>query len=220
MKKLIGIFLIIASVSAIFAGCNTKDQGTQEDTFTFLSAQWGDSWENVQKQTGLAGDLKEQGHRHIAQIENVEYLGTKGTAVFQLDKQLQNTQMGLYNVMFVYQDVDEARLLEEMEKTFGERKKSYLDKNGVENPIGFSGGWVSEETVEETLTEEQRETLVDIYVKERNLNINDAKDKSVIDAFLRAPLVSIVVDEELNKIEFKGSSAATVKYISELNGVK
>lgn len=206
LKKGTLIFTAAVSVTLLSGMLTSCNNTNTDDKFSFLSAEWGANWEDVQKDTGLTGETQGDEQKQSAEIKAAEYLGVKGTALFRLDKQFENTYCGLYNVIFAYDDVDEEKLIAEMEKIYGERKSSYSDKNGVENPIGSSGGWVSEETIETSLTETEKEKYIEM--------MGDI-EQSRKDAILRSPLVSITADEERNIIEFKGSAAATVKYIKE-----
>lgn len=96
----------------------------------------------------------------------------------------------------------------ELENIYGERKNTYTDKNGIENPIEFSGGWVSKETIEGSMTEAEKEKYIEL--------MGDI-DQSRKDLILRSPVVTITVDEERNIIEFNGSGAVTVNYVKENN---
>lgn len=202
---LFAVVLLATLLSGMLVACNTT---SQDDKFGFLSAEWGTSWDDVQKDTGLTSEVQEENGTQVAQIGNVEYLGTTGTAVFQLDNQLDSTHYGLDKVIFIYDDADEEKLMTELENIYGERKNTYTDKNGIENPIEFSGGWVSKETIEGSMTEAEKEKYIEL--------MGDI-DQSRKDLILRSPVVTITVDEERNIIEFNGSGAVTVNYVKENN---
>lgn len=202
---LFAVVLLATLLSGMLVACNTT---SQDDKFGFLSAEWGTSWDDVQKDTGLTGEVQEENGTQVAQIGNVEYLGTTGTAVFQLDNQLDSAHYGLDKVIFIYDDADEEKLMTELENIYGERKNTYTDKNGIENPIEFSGGWVSEETIEGSMTEAEKEKYIEL--------MGDIA-QSRKDVILRSPVVTITVDEERNIIEFNGSGAVTVNYVKENN---
>ncbi len=204
-KKKRGTVILAILLSGMLAACNHDSGG---EKFTFLSAQWGTSWDEVQRDTGFAGEIQEENGRQTAQIENVEYMGVMGAAAFQFDNQLDSAHYGLDKVIFIYDDTDEEKIMAELEKIYGKRKNTYTDKNGIENPIEFSGGWVSEETIEGSLTETEKETYIDLMG-----NISQSRK----DVILRSPVVIITVDEERNIIEFSGSGAVTVNYVKENN---
>ncbi len=111
---------------------------------------------------------------------------------------------GLVTVMVQYEEEYEKTLLTKLEELYGERKNAYIDKNGVENPIN-PAGWVSDDTIEDVLTEEEKEYYINMFPKDY--------EQTRLDAALRSPLASIRFDEERNLIEFNGNDASIVSFI-------
>lgn len=206
MKKLLVLFSVISVL--LSAGCGTDLQGQQTDKgdFTFCSLEWGADWETIQKSDVFKNaDIKESGNRKIVKSENGEFQGVPtGDIGLVFDTNGIGDTAGLVTVMVQYEDKYEKNLLTGLEKLYGERKNTYTDKNGVENPIN-PAGWVSDDTIESVLTEQEKEYFLDTAAK--------GKEQTRIDAILRSPLVSIRLDEDNNTIEFNGNNAAIVSFI-------
>lgn len=207
MKRAFAIFL--ASVVLLFAGCNTTKQNQQADEgdFRFCSLEWGIDWEAVQKSAIFqnAVILKENGNRKTVKLENGRYLEIPtGDIGLVFDTNDVGDTAGLVTVMVQYEEEYEQALLTNLEALYGERKNTYTDKNGVENPIN-PAGWVSKETIETVLTEEEKEYYLSLIPKDY--------DQTRVDALLRSPLVSIRLDEERNFVALNGNYAAIVSYI-------
>jgi len=195
-------------MALLLTGCTTADYTKQgKGDFKFCSLEWGADWETVQKSPVFENaDIKENGNRKIIKPENGEYLGIPtGDIGLVFDTNGVGNTAGLVAVMVQFEEENEKALLTKLEELYGERKTAYKDKNGVENPIN-PAGWVSDETIESVLTEEEKEFYLDMVVPQ-------GKEQTIIDALLRSPLVSIRVDEENNFIEFNGNDAAIVAYI-------
>lgn len=206
MKKTIAFCMILIM---LLSGCNTnkKTNDTALSDFKFASVEWGDDWETVQTYEIFKGVniLKENGGRKTVKLQQGEFLGVPLEdlgLVFSKNK-IAETE-GLVNVLMPFEEQHQDELLLKLTELYGERKTSYLDKNGVENPIN-PAGWVSNETIEEVLTDEEKDYYISLIPKDY--------DQSRIDAMLRSPLVSIRLDEENNFIEFNGNTAAIVRYI-------
>ena len=207
VKKL---FTLILVVLVLLVGCNTAkpNNKSEKGDFRFCSLEWGTDWETVQKSDILknAEVLKENGERKTVKLEKGEYLGTPiGDIGLVFDTNGVGDTAGLVTVMVQYEEEYEKTLLTKLEELYGERKNTYIDKNGVENPIN-PAGWVSNDTIESVLTEQEKEYYLDMVVPR-------VKEQTRIDALLRSPLVSIRLNEELNFIEFNGNYLAIVSYI-------
>lgn len=206
MKKL---FVIISVVLALLlVGCNTTKPNQQtEGDFKFCSLEWGVDWEIAQKSDIFqnADILKENGNRKTVKLENGEYLGIPiGDIGLVFDANGIGDTAGLVAVMVQYEEEYEDNLIIKLEELYGERKNTYTDKNGVENPIN-PAGWVSSDTFESVLTEQEKEYYLSM--------LPEGYEQTRIDALLRSPLVSIRLNEELNFIEFNGNYSAIVSYI-------
>lgn len=207
MKKL---FVLISVVFALLlAGCNTNEptQRAEKGDFKFSSFEWGTDWETVKQSDTFrnADILKENGNRKTVKLENGEYLGIPtGDIGLVFDTNGVGTTAGLVTVMVQFEEEHEKTLITKLEELYGERKNSYTDKNGVENPIN-PAGWVSNDTIEDVLAEEEKEYYLGMFP--------EGYEQTRIDALLRAPLASVRLDEERNFIEFNGNNAAIVSYI-------
>ena len=208
MKKLFTLFSVVLAL--LLVGCNTTQQNQQAEKgdFKFCSLEWGIDWETVQKNENLQNvkyEVTENGQRQLVKIEGLEYLGVKLDMVglaFDIGE-LTKTN-GLHSVFLQFAEENEEILLTKLTELYGERKSTYTDKNGVENPIG-PAGWVSSETIEDVLTEEEKEYYINMFPKDY--------EQTRLDAALRSPLASIRFDEERNLIEFNGSTASVVAFI-------
>lgn len=205
MKRLVGAVLLL---SIFLVGCKNETQEVSKADFKFCSAEWGDDWETVQKDTGLEGEVIEKDEMRITvQVEDAVYMDIPVHAKLQFDSETSQSP-GLCNVALQYEEQDEERLIAAMEKVYGERCDSYLDKNGMENPLQ-SAGWVSEETFEEALSEQEKAAFLKMF---------SHMDTTRAEAVLRQPLVTIQVDGENHVVWFSGSATAAVKYIkAEMN---
>ncbi len=206
VKKL---FTLISVVLVLLVGCNTTkpNHKAEKGDFKFCSLEWGADWETVQKSDIFqnAEILKENGERKTVKLENGEYLGTPiGDIGLVFDTNGVGDTAGLVTVMVQYEEEYEKTLLTKLEELYGERKNTYIDKNGVENPIN-PAGWVSNDTIESVLTEQEKEYYLNM--------LPEGYEQTRIDALLRSPLVSIRLNEELNFIEFNGNHSAIVSYI-------
>lgn len=207
MKKL---FVLISVVFALLlAGCNTNEptQRAEKGDFKFSSFEWGTDWETVKQSDTFrnADILKENGNRKTVKLENGEYLGIPtGDIGLVFDTNGVGTTAGLVTVMVQFEEEHEKTLITKLEELYGERKNSYTDKNGVENPIN-PAGWVSNDTIEDVLSEEEKEYYLGM--------LPEGYEQTRIDALLRSPLASVRLDEERNFIEFNGNNAAIVSYI-------
>ncbi len=212
MKRLFTLFSVVLAL--LLVGCNTNQQNQQAEKgdFKFCSLEWGVDWETTQKSDIFqnADILKENGNRKTVKLENREYLGIPiGDIGLVFDTNGIGDTAGLVAVMVQYEEEYENNLLIKLAELYGERKNAYADKNGVENPIN-PAGWVSSDTFESVLTEQEKEYFFNVMIPE-------GKEHTRTDALLRTPLVSIRVDEDHNFIEFNGNATATVTYIqSEL----
>lgn len=208
MKKLFVLFSVVLAL--LFVGCNAVKQNQQAEKgdFKFYSLDWGTDWETVQKNENLQNvkyEVTENGQRQLVKIEGLEYLGVKLDMVglaFDIGELTETN--GLHSVFLQFAEENEKILLTKLTQLYGERKSTYTDKNGVENPIN-PGGWVSSETVEDVLREEEEEYYISMFPKDY--------EPTRLDAALRSPLVSIRFDEERNLIEFNGNTASVVAFV-------
>ena len=207
MKRLVVLSLVLMF---LLTGCNAvkQNKSTEEGNFRFCSLEWGIDWETAQKYDVLQNvesEITENGHRQTVTIEGIEYLGVQLDMIgLVFDIAGITETAGLSNVFLQYSEADEATLLNKLTELYGERKNSYLDKNGVENGIN-PAGWVSGETVEDVLTEEEKEYYISMFPEDY--------EQTRMDANLRSPLVSIRFDEERNMIEFNGNTASVVAHV-------
>lgn len=204
---------MIASALAIgLSGCRDGENNSLVDEkFTFYSAQWGESWEDVQKNSDLPeGEVvTDDGNRFVVQIEGAEFLGVKGTAVMLFSQpESSYPKTGFTQVSFTYDDKDEEKLISEGEKIYGERKNYFLDKDGIENPLNLPS-WYSEETIERTLSDEEKEEYTEIIKSKKSELVKD--NPTYIDAIIRGPLVIISVNEDENRVIIQGDDAAAVR---------
>ncbi len=206
-------FVFILLVFVFFlGGCQSIQTGQMSNhpDFKFSSFEWGSDWETVQKHEMFQNvnyEVKENGHRQTVTLNNAEYLGIDidmAGLVFDV-ADLTETQ-GLCNVYLQFSEENEEQLLKALTTLYGERRSTYLDKNGVENGIN-PAGWVSSETVEDVLSKEEQEIYISFLPTD--------SDSSRKDAALRTPLVSIRFDEERNLVELNGNAAAVVKHVQE-----
>lgn len=207
MKKLFTLFSVVLAL--LLVGCNTTkpNQQAEKGDFKFCSLEWGIDWETVQKSDIFqnADVLKENGNRKTVKLENGKYLETPiGDIGLVFDTNGVGDTAGLVTVMVQYEEEYEKTLLTKLEELYGERKNAYIDKNGMENPIN-PAGWVSNDTIESVLTEQEKEYYLDMLPKNY--------EQTRIDTLLRSPLVTIRLDDERNFIEFNGNDAAIVSYI-------
>ena len=207
MKKLFVLFSVLA---LLLVGCNTTKQNQQAEKgdFKFCSLEWGTDWETVQKSNIFQKakyEITENGHRQVVKIEGLEYLGVKLEMVgLSFDVANVTKANGLNSVFLQFSEENEDVLLTKLIELYGDRKSAYIDKNGVENGIN-PAGWVSNDTIENVLTEEEKEYYISMFPKDY--------EQTRLDANLRSPLVSIRFDEERNLIEFNGSTASVVSFI-------
>ncbi len=206
MKKLFALFSVVLAL--LLVGCNATKQSQQAEKgdFKFCSLEWGTDWETVQKSDILQNakyEITENGHRQVVKIEGLEYLGVKLEMV-GLSFDVANVTNGLNSVFLQFSEENEDLLLTKLIELYGERKSAYIDKNRVENPIN-PAGWVSNDTIENVLTEEEKEYYISMFPKDY--------EQTRLDANFRSPLVSIRFDEERNLIEFNGSAASVVSFI-------
>ena len=208
MKKL---FVIISVVFALLlVGCNTNkpNKQSEKDDFKFYSLEWGSDWETTQENENLKNakyEVAENGPRQIVKLEDLEYLGVKLEVVgltFDIGEKPETN--GLHSIFLQFSEENEEILLTKLTELYGEAKSTYTDKNGVENPIN-PAGWVSSDTIEDILTEEEKEYYLDMLPK--------GYEQTRIDARLRSPLVSIRFDKDRNMVEFNGNNASVVSYI-------
>ncbi len=208
MKKLFALFSAILVLMLV--GCNATEQSQQTEIgdFKFCSLEWGTDWETVQKSDMLQNaDIKANGNRKTVKLKNVKYLEIPINDIGVIfDTNKVGDTAGLITVVAHYEEEYEKTLLTKLEELYGERKSTYTDKNGVENPIN-PAGWVSSDTIESVLTEQEKEYFLDM--------IPEGMEQTRIDALLRSPLVSIRVDEESNIIDFNGNYASIVALIRE-----
>lgn len=205
MKRL---FVIISVVFALLlVGCNTNKQSEKGD-FKFYSLEWGSDWETTQENENLKNakyEVTENGPRQIVKLEDLEYLGVKLEVVglaFDIGEKAETN--GLYSIFLQFSEENEEIMLTKLTELYGKPKNAYTDKNGVENPIN-PAGWVSSDTIEDILTEEEKEYYLDMLPK--------GYEQTRIDALLRSPLVSIRFDKDRNMVEFNGNNASVVSYI-------
>ena len=202
MKKLLIFSLLI---TLMLTGCGIN---SPKADFKFFSLDWGCSWDTAKTNKNLQNadfEIKEAGSRQTVKFKDIEYLAAKidtVTLVFDIGKNTSTT--GLYNVFLQFDEENKKILLEELTKIYGEAKTTYLDKNGVENPLN-PAGWVSKDALEDTLTDKEKEFYIAMF--------NKKSEQSRINALLRAPLVTIKFNESRNIAEFNGTNAAVVEYI-------
>ena len=206
MKKTI-VILVSAMLLAGCGGGNAKS-GLVDEKFMLGSAPWGETWETVSETAGLSGTVEERGRGQIAELDNTEFLGVEGTTILEFDVTgiSDDETPVLINAYFRYNDEDEERLIAEGEKIYGERQDFFLDENGVENPLN-PPAWYSEETVEGSLTDAEKEKYSEI--------LGDI-EQTRADAIMRGPLVVISVEEDSDMVRFSGNDAAIVKELKEL----
>ncbi|MBE7033614.1 MAG: hypothetical protein E7406_05235 [Ruminococcaceae bacterium] len=208
MKKLFALLLVVLTL--LLVGCDTTKQNEQAEKgdFKFCSLEWGTDWETVQKSDILQKakyEITENGHRQVVKIEGLEYLGVKLEMVgLSFDVADVTKANGLNSVFLQFSEENEEVLLTKLTELYGERKSTYTDKNGVENGIN-PAGWVSNDTIENVLTEEEKEYYISMFPKDY--------EQTRLEANLRSPLVSIRFDEEHNLVEFNGSAASLVSFI-------
>jgi len=208
MKRFFLLFSVLLAL--LLVGCNTTKQTQQAEKgdFKFYSLEWGTDWETVQKNEKLKNvkyEITENGQRQIVKLEDLEYLGVKLDMVglaFDIGKKTDTN--GLHSIFLQFSEENEEILLTKLTELYGEPKTSYTDKNGVENPIN-PNGWVSSDTLEDVLTEEEKEYYLGMVPKEY--------EQTRIDALLRAPLVSIRFDKDRNMVEFNGNVASVVAFV-------
>lgn len=208
MKRL---FVIVSVIFALLlVGCNTPKPNKQSETgdFKFYSLEWGSDWETAQENENLKNakyEVTENGPRQIVKLEDLEYLGVKLEVVglaFDIGEKAETN--GLHSVFLQFSEENEEILLTKLTELYGEPQNAYTDKNGVENPIN-PAGWVSSDTIEDILTEEEKEYYLDM--------LPTGYEQTRIDALLRSPLVSIRFDKDRNMVEFNGNNASVVSYI-------
>ena len=208
MKRILVSFSVLLTLFLV--GCNPSQQNQQAEKgdFKFYSLQYGTDWETAQKNENLQNakyEVTENGQRQLVKIEDIEYLGVKLDMVglaFDIGEETETN--GLHSVFLQFAEEKEEILLTKLTELYGEPKTTYKDKNGVENPINPLG-WVSSDTIEDVLTEDEKEYYLSMLPKEY--------EQTRIDAVLRSPLASIRFDEESNLIEFNGSAASVVAFI-------
>ena len=150
-------------------------------------------------------EINENEQRQTVILKDLEYLGVKLDMIaMAFDIGEKNQIKGLNSVVIQYAEENEETLLTELTKLYGDPKTTYTDKNGVENPIAPMG-WVSSDTIEDVLTEQEKEYCLSLLPKEYEQNR--------IDAFLRSPLVLLKFDKNNNMIEFNGNNASFILYI-------
>lgn len=212
MKKLFTLSLVLLTLLLVSCSSNKQNHYTEKGDFKFCSLEWGINWETVQKSDIFqnADIINENGNRKTVKLENAEYLEVPISDIgLVFDSNGIGDTAGLVTVFVQYAEDDEKTLLTNLEELYGERKNTYTDKNGVEIPIN-PAGWISNDTIENVLTEEEKEYYISMFPKDY--------EKTRLDANLRSPLSSIRLDGERNFIEFNGNDAAIVSYIkSELN---
>ncbi|MBQ6937869.1 MAG: hypothetical protein IJN36_05070 [Clostridia bacterium] len=208
MKRFFVVFSVVLAL--LLVGCNTtmQTQQAEKGDFKFYSLDWGTDWETVQKNENLQNvkyEVTENGQRQLVKIEGLEYLGVKlDMAGLAFDIGELTETNGLHSVFLQFAEENEEVLLTKLTQLYGERKSTYTDKNGVENGIN-PAGWVSSETIEDVLTEEEKEYYINMFPKDY--------EQTRLDAALRSPLASIRFDEERNLIEFNGNTASVVAFI-------
>ncbi len=207
MKKLFMLFSVM--IALLLVGCNTvkPNQQPEKGDFKFCSVEWGSDWETLRESDAFrnAVILKENGNRKTLEPEDGTYLGIPvEEAGLVFDSNGVGDIAGLTSVAIRYEEEYEEAFLSKLEELYGKRENTYKDKNGYTNPID-PAGWVSNETVESVLTEEEKEYYVSMFPKDYG--------QTRIDALLRSPLVTINFDDENNIVVFNGNDAATVSYI-------
>lgn len=207
MKRFLILTLVVLMLFP--AGCNTveQSQSVSQADFKFCSVEWGSDWETVQEYEAFekVNTLKDNGNRKTVRLEKGEFLDVPiGDVGLVFDSNGIGDTSGLLTVIFQFEEEHEKTLLTKLEEAYGVRKSTYKDKNGVDIPIN-PAGWVSDETIEDVLTEDEKAYYISLMPKNH--------DQSRIDAMLRSPLVSIRFDEQRNTVEFNGGHSAVVKYI-------
>lgn len=208
MRKVWGSVLIVFIL--MLTGCNetteiTKNNSIVDEKFMIFSLQWGETWGNVKDMASLANAkvIADDGNRFAVELEKAEFLGVTGKMVLQFSVSENSfPNVGFIKAYFGYDDKDEKTLLEQGKKLYGERKESFFDKDGIENPLN-PPAWYSEENIEESLTVEERKYFSKI-LKENGI------EETRSDAMMRGPLVIISVDENRNMVEISGDNAVKV----------
>lgn len=210
MKRFLVLFSVVLAL--LLVGCNPTKQSQQAEKgdFKFCSLEWGVDWETVQKNEKLQNvkyEVTENGQRQLVKIEGLEYFGVKLDMVglaFDIGEKTETS--GLHSVFLQFAEENEDVLLTKLTELYGEPKSTYTDKNGVENPID-PAGWVSSETIEDVLTEEEKGYYINMFPKDY--------EQTRLDARLRAPLVSIRFDKNRNMVEFNGNDGLVVANIKK-----
>lgn len=208
--KRIGVVFIILSLT-IITGCRNQDglsENAADDKFIVNSTQWGTAWSDVKDTPQLKGYniAVDDGNRFVVELNDYEYLGQSGKLMMQFSQgETSFPSSGLIKAYFAYDEENEKEIIEEGEKIYGERKTFFSDKNGVENPLN-PPAWYSDETVESSLSESEKEEYRKHF---------EEQDETRIDAAMRSPLVIITVREDQNVIEFQGSAAAVVENLKK-----
>ncbi len=171
--------------------------------FMIDSLTWGEKWENI-KERGIfsqANVVADDENRFAVKLSNAEFLGVKGDMVLQFsvsDKAFPFS--GFVTAYFAYNEEDEKELLSNGEKIYGERKKYFLDKNGLENPLN-PAAWYSAENMDNSLSAAERERFATI--------LKDVEETRA-DAIMRGPLVVVSVNESDNVVTIDGDNAASI----------
>ena len=173
--------------------------------FRFHSLSWGIDWPSAEAggafQLGVL--LRESRTGMTVQFDNAVYLGIPVSAALVFDTNGISEIPGLVAVMVRYEEEDENELIAGLEEIYGVKNEYYVDPNGVMISID-PAGWTSEETMEASLSEEEKRYFKDLMKD---------YDELRVEALLRSPLVTVRVDEDLNLIEFNGNHAAVAKYV-------
>lgn len=187
----------------------SQEQAVKADFF-FCGARWGAAWEEIQRDTGLRGEPLNGDPSRII-IESADYMGFPVEAALLFDTKEGSETFGLNTIYLRYQEEDGQALLAAIEAVYGGKRDSYLDKNGVENPLG-PGGWVSAETLEDVLNEDAIQQARERF-RQGHTQISGGGLESLVDAYLRAPFVKLLMDVEENTLQFDGIPAVYAAYL-------
>lgn len=170
--------------------------------YSYAELGWGGTWEEVQRNLAIADEDMEQlegADPFRVIVQNHTAFEKPVTIGFVFSTQDDTADIPvLSEVIIQYQQQDEAAVKGALTAQYGEPKSSYTDKNGVENPLEYPG-WVSPTTMEQALTTQQLSTLRE---KEKDM------EQTRFDAIVRQPLAVIMLDEENNRLFYRGSAAA------------
>lgn len=203
-------------VSLVAAACLTAVPMQQPDhtaiqteliQYSYAELGWGSDWGTVKQALAindndvqqLTTEPADSVSRIRAMVQNQTIFGKPATVglLFDTADGASATPI-LYGVTVQYQQENEADVKAALTARYGEPKPFYTDKNGVENPLEFPG-WVSPTTMEQALTARQLAALREEY---------SDMEQTRFEAIVRQPLAIIMLNEEDNRISYRGAAAA------------